>query len=148
MFANAHPVGHRWKPLHKPQWNTINRQFIDNSSSARNIFLHFGMSRYSHLWSPVELQTEILPFIALLNKPLKNLEQVNLLQALTNFRGHSSRRRYDRLGETDNGEEENEIVPTTGVEGIVAMETLSQSKTDYYHDDYNDIELFDDDEFW
>jgi cell cycle checkpoint protein len=26
MFANAHPVGHRWKPLHKPQWNTINRQ--------------------------------------------------------------------------------------------------------------------------
>jgi hypothetical protein len=60
----------------------------------------------------------------------------------------ASRRRYDRLGETDNGEEENEIVPTTGVEGIVAMETLSQSKTDYYHDDYNDIELFDDDEFW
>ena len=77
----------------------IYTQYIENSSSAKSLFLHLGSSTHckitiiymyiyalvncillisnikfllAHLWMPIDLQTEILPYMAIINIPLRN----------------------------------------------------------------------------
>ena len=77
----------------------IYTQYIENSSSAKSLFLHLGSSTHckitiiymyiyalvncillisnikfllAHLWMPIDLQTEILPYMAIINIPLWN----------------------------------------------------------------------------
>ncbi|XP_064385945.1 cell cycle checkpoint protein RAD17-like isoform X2 [Halichondria panicea] len=72
MFSNRSTAGGKWRPLHKPQWNSVKKQYFENCSTARGLFLHLGASPFAHLWTPIELQTEILPFLSLVNPPLRN----------------------------------------------------------------------------
>jgi cell cycle checkpoint protein len=77
--------GNKWRPLHKPQWISVNRTYRDKCQTAKRLFLHLGQSPHAHLWTPVELQTEILPHLALTNMPLRNPDQAALLQSITHF---------------------------------------------------------------
>ncbi|CAI8034286.1 Cell cycle checkpoint protein RAD17 [Geodia barretti] len=79
----------------------IDNIYRDKCQTAKRLFLHLGQSPHAHLWTPVELQTEILPHLALTNMPLRNPDQAALLQSITHF-SHSYIRGYlERLGERD-----------------------------------------------
>lgn len=151
MFSNTHTTTGKWRPLHKPQWNTVQKQYIENSSSAKSLFLHLGSSTHSHLWMPIDLQTEILPYMAIINIPLRNWDQASLLHTITSFKSY--RRRYEQLGETEveeimvgqNGNHAKDFGMSPGGDEDITMVTLSQQSSEMTnHDEDNEIEEFDD----
>ena len=113
IYPRPVATGNKWHPLHKPQWLEVNRSYHDNCAAVRGVFLHLNISLHgnyiimsififqilymqifntvmmycvAHLWTPVELQTEILPYTGVMSAvTLKNPAQVSLLQTLTQF---------------------------------------------------------------
>ena len=113
IYPRPVATGNKWHPLHKPQWLEVNRSYHDNCAVVRGVFLHLNISLHgnyiimsififqilymqifntvmmycvAHLWTPVELQTEILPYTGVMSAvTLKNPAQVSLLQTLTQF---------------------------------------------------------------
>ncbi|MBN3311178.1 RAD17 protein, partial [Amia calva] len=63
-FTNCQ-AGVGFKPLHKPQWLLINKKYRENCQAAQSLFVSFCLS-------PVSLQTELLPYLALLSNPMRN----------------------------------------------------------------------------
>ncbi|CAH1776203.1 unnamed protein product [Owenia fusiformis] len=74
-----------WKPLHKPQYYTVRKKALDNSTAAKGIFkdLHY---------SKRDLETDILPYLAMTNSTLRYPGQITFLQELTRFPKFSSTR--------------------------------------------------------
>ncbi|XP_053557429.1 cell cycle checkpoint protein RAD17 isoform X2 [Bombina bombina] len=54
-----------FKPLHKPQWLFVNKKYQENCLAARSLFLNSCSS-------PLCLQTQVLPYLAMLTNPLRN----------------------------------------------------------------------------
>lgn len=153
MHSQIHPITGKWRPLHKPQWLSVKKQYNENSSAMRRLFLHLGISEHVHLWTPIELQTEILPYLALINTPLKNPSQVALLQSISLFpTQHYRRSRPETLEEKDTGAfpEENATPPPPL--SLVDLSTPSQDTPRIVQDSDCDIEDYDDEEmdekFW
>ncbi|KAE8635917.1 hypothetical protein XENTR_v10002784 [Xenopus tropicalis] len=63
-FANCQG-GVGFKPLHKPQWLVANKKHQENCLAARSLFSSFCSS-------PMCLQTQVLPYLAMLTNPLRN----------------------------------------------------------------------------
>ncbi|XP_060077450.1 cell cycle checkpoint protein RAD17-like [Ylistrum balloti] len=67
-----------WKPLHKPQWYSAMKQTRDNCDSARGLFKEYA-------WTPEILQTEILPYLSIINTTLHQPGQASFLQEICRF---------------------------------------------------------------
>ncbi|KAH3695968.1 hypothetical protein DPMN_083427 [Dreissena polymorpha] len=80
-----------WKPLHKPQWYTTSKQAKQNCETARYLFR-------SYRSSPVVLQTELIPYISLINTTLHDTGQIAFMQEICRF---SNQRKYEKLDEKD-----------------------------------------------
>ena len=106
-----------------------------------------------HLWTPVELQTEILPYLSLINAPLKNASQVALLQSISQFSTqHHYRSRPETLEEKDTGTYPEEGVPSPPPFVDPSAPSSSQDVPSLGQDSDCDIEDYDDDDmderFW
>ncbi|XP_071800294.1 cell cycle checkpoint protein RAD17-like isoform X1 [Asterias amurensis] len=98
-----------WKPLHKPQWFDTSKKYREGCLSAKGLFV-------GQCWTPVELQTQLLPYLAIISVPLKNPGQINFLQEVTRFTRYKQtwRHRPEKLDEKDEIEDEaDEDVPSS-----------------------------------
>ncbi|KAL5487126.1 hypothetical protein EMCRGX_G019692 [Ephydatia muelleri] len=153
MHSQGHTTASKWRPLHKPQWLSAKKQYNENSCVARRLFLHLGISEHVHLWTPVELQTEILPYLSLINVPLKNASQVALLQSISQFSTqHHYRSRPETLEEKDAGTYTEEGVPSPPPLVDPLAPSSSQDVPSLDQDSDCDIEDYDDEDmdetFW
>lgn len=98
--GNSSSVGRGWRPLHKPQWFDVNRKMRDGACTARDLF------RGCH-WPSLVLQTEIVPYLAITDVPLRTPGQISFLQVMGNFKKTKSpfRGAVDTLDEKDCGTE-------------------------------------------
>lgn len=71
-FASSQ-TGVGFKPLHKPQWLLINKKYRENCLVAKSLFVSFCMP-------PACLQTQLLPYLALLTNPMRNQAQIAFIQ--------------------------------------------------------------------
>ncbi|XP_071840291.1 cell cycle checkpoint protein RAD17-like isoform X2 [Apostichopus japonicus] len=103
-FHNV-PSGGGWRPLHKPEWYEINRKYQDRCATSKALFIGEGCT-------PVDLQTQVIPFLALANVPLHDPAQISFLQevgyfALQHFNtGHLGRRLDEKDLEQDEYDED------------------------------------------
>ncbi|NXP57636.1 RAD17 protein, partial [Chloropsis cyanopogon] len=72
--AFAHQQGGMgFRPLHKPQWFLINKKYQENCIAAKSLFSSFCLP-------PECLQTELLPYLAMLANPMRNQAQIAFIQ--------------------------------------------------------------------
>ncbi|XP_060091755.1 cell cycle checkpoint protein RAD17 isoform X2 [Heteronotia binoei] len=72
--AFAHSKGGMgFRPLHKPQWFLINKKYQENCIAAKSLFSTFCLP-------PTCLQTQLLPYLALLTNPMRNQGQITFIQ--------------------------------------------------------------------
>ncbi|OWF38083.1 cell cycle checkpoint protein RAD17-like [Mizuhopecten yessoensis] len=83
-----------WKPLHKPQWYTAIKQARDSCESARCLFKEYA-------WTPEILQTEILPYLSVINTTLHQPGQASFLQEFCRFSKLKIPGRSEKLDEKD-----------------------------------------------
>ncbi|XP_019387838.1 PREDICTED: cell cycle checkpoint protein RAD17 isoform X1 [Crocodylus porosus] len=65
--------GMGFRPLHKPQWFLINKKYQENCLAAKSLFSSFCLP-------PLCLQTELLPYLAMLTNPMRNQGQIAFIQ--------------------------------------------------------------------
>ncbi|NXS31783.1 RAD17 protein, partial [Pomatostomus ruficeps] len=65
--------GMGFRPLHKPQWFLINKKYQENCLAAKSLFSSFCLP-------PECLQTELLPYLAVLANPMRNQAQIAFIQ--------------------------------------------------------------------
>ncbi|KAM9167666.1 cell cycle checkpoint protein RAD17 isoform 1-T1 [Mergus octosetaceus] len=79
--------GMGFRPLHKPQWFFINNKYQENCLAARSLFSSFCLP-------PECLQTELLPYLAMLANPMRNQAQIAFIQDVGRL---PLKRRFGRL---------------------------------------------------
>ncbi|XP_051028429.1 cell cycle checkpoint protein RAD17 [Acomys russatus] len=72
-FAHGHGGGSSFRPLHKPQWFLIHKKYRENCLAARALFVDFCLPALC-------LQTQLLPYLALLTVPMRNKAQISFIQ--------------------------------------------------------------------
>ncbi|NWR23004.1 RAD17 protein, partial [Emberiza fucata] len=95
--AFAHQQGGLgFRPLHKPQWFLINKKYQENCIAAKSLFSSFCLP-------PECLQTELLPYLAMLANPMRN--QGKMDPACARLRGSPvlCRLQLEALGDKDPG---------------------------------------------
>ncbi|XP_039401054.1 cell cycle checkpoint protein RAD17 isoform X1 [Mauremys reevesii] len=65
--------GMGFRPFHKPQWFLINKKYQENCLAAKSLFSSFCLP-------PLCLQTQLLPFLAMLTNPMRNQAQIAFIQ--------------------------------------------------------------------
>ncbi|XP_053156649.1 LOW QUALITY PROTEIN: cell cycle checkpoint protein RAD17 [Hemicordylus capensis] len=65
--------GMGFRPLHKPQWFLINKKYQENCAAAKFLFSGFCLP-------PLCLQTQLLPYLAMLTNPMRNQAQITFIQ--------------------------------------------------------------------
>ncbi|KAB1281735.1 Cell cycle checkpoint protein RAD17 [Camelus dromedarius] len=74
-FAHCQGGGSSFRPLHKPQWFLINKKYRENCLAAKALFSDFCLPALC-------LQTQLLPYLALLTIPMRNQDSVKALVLL------------------------------------------------------------------
>lgn len=72
-FAHCQGGGSSFRPLHKPQWFLIHKKYRENCLAAKALFLDFCLPALC-------LQTQLLPYLALLTIPMRNKAQISFIQ--------------------------------------------------------------------
>ncbi|NXI70731.1 RAD17 protein, partial [Anseranas semipalmata] len=85
-FAHCQ-AGMGFRPLHKPQWFFINNKYQENCLAAKSLFSSFCLP-------PECLQTELLPYLAMLANPMRNQAQIAFIQDVGRL---PLKRRFERL---------------------------------------------------
>lgn len=87
-----------FKPLHKPHWLLVNKKYRENCQAAQSLFINFCLT-------PVDLQTELVPYLAKLNNPMRNPAQIAFLQDVGHLplRKFPGRMKLEALGDKDTG---------------------------------------------
>ncbi|KAM8961738.1 cell cycle checkpoint protein RAD17 [Pelodytes ibericus] len=95
--ANSH-TGVGFKPLHKPQWLMVFKKHQENCLAARSLFSSFCSS-------PLCLQTQLLPYLAMLSNPLRNQAQIAFVQDVGRLplKKHFGRLKLEALTDKDPG---------------------------------------------
>ncbi|KAM6303884.1 cell cycle checkpoint protein RAD17-like isoform 2-T2 [Podargus strigoides] len=96
-FAH-HQGGTGFRPLHKPQWFFINKKYQENCLAAKSLFSSFCL--------PSEcLQTELLPYLAILASPMRNQAQIAFIQDVGRLplKRHFERLKLETLTDKDPG---------------------------------------------
>ncbi|XP_021063826.1 cell cycle checkpoint protein RAD17 [Mus pahari] len=65
--------GSGFRPLHKPQWFLIQKKYRENCLAAKALFVDFCLPALC-------LQTQLLPYLALLTIPMRNKAQISFIQ--------------------------------------------------------------------
>ncbi|KAM3655252.1 cell cycle checkpoint protein RAD17 [Ammospiza maritima maritima] len=97
--AFAHQQGGMgFRPLHKPQWFLINKKYQENCIAAKSLFSSFCLP-------PECLQTELLPYLAMLANPMRNQAQIAFIQDVGRLplKRHFGRLQLEALGDKDPG---------------------------------------------
>uniref|UniRef100_A0A8C9N3A3 RAD17 checkpoint clamp loader component n=1 Tax=Serinus canaria TaxID=9135 RepID=A0A8C9N3A3_SERCA len=97
--AFAHQQGGMgFRPLHKPQWFLINKKYQENCIAAKSLFSSFCLP-------PECLQTELLPYLAMLANPMRNQAQIAFIQDVGRLplNRHFGRLQLEALGDKDPG---------------------------------------------
>ncbi|NXH55008.1 RAD17 protein, partial [Rhabdornis inornatus] len=97
--AFAHQQGGMgFRPLHKPQWFLINKKYQENCLAAKSLFSSFCLP-------PECLQTELLPYLAMLANPMRNQAQIAFIQDVGRLplKRHFGRLRLEALGDKEPG---------------------------------------------
>lgn len=97
-FANCQGGGSSFRPLHKPQWFLINKKYRENCLAAKALFSDFCLS-------PVCLQTQLLPYLALLTIPMRNQAQISFIQDIGRLplKRHFGRLKMEALTDREHG---------------------------------------------
>ncbi|KAG2466790.1 cell cycle checkpoint protein RAD17 [Polypterus senegalus] len=93
-------VGMGFKPFHKPQWLIINKKYRENCLAAKSLFVNFCLS-------PTCLQTQLLPYLALLTNPMRNQAQISFIQdiGILPLKKYLVRPKLETLTDKDTGHE-------------------------------------------
>ncbi|XP_023800611.1 cell cycle checkpoint protein RAD17 isoform X1 [Cyanistes caeruleus] len=97
--AFAHQQGGMgFRPLHKPQWFLINKKYQENCLAAKSLFSSFCLP-------PECLQTELLPYLAMLANPMRNQAQIAFIQDVGRLplKRHFGRLQLEALGDKEPG---------------------------------------------
>ncbi|NXN91652.1 RAD17 protein, partial [Rhinopomastus cyanomelas] len=97
--ALAHQQGGmKFRPLHKPQWFFINKKYQENCLAAKTLFSSFCLP-------PECLQTELLPYLAMLTNPMRNQAQIDFIQDIGRLplKRHFERLKLEALTDKDPG---------------------------------------------
>ncbi|XP_008946232.1 PREDICTED: cell cycle checkpoint protein RAD17-like, partial [Merops nubicus] len=96
-FAH-HQGGMGFRPLHKPQWFFISKKYQENCLAAKSLFSSFCLP-------PECLQTELLPYLAMLANPMRNQAQIAFIQDVGRLplKRHFGRLRLETLTDKDPG---------------------------------------------
>ncbi|KAM5264382.1 LOW QUALITY PROTEIN: cell cycle checkpoint protein RAD17 [Ctenodactylus gundi] len=71
--AHCQGGGSSFRPLHKPQWFLIHKKYRENCLAAKALFSDFCLPDSC-------LQTQLLPYLALLTIPMRNQAQISFIQ--------------------------------------------------------------------
>ncbi|XP_040397826.1 cell cycle checkpoint protein RAD17 isoform X2 [Cygnus olor] len=90
--------GMGFRPLHKPQWFFINNKYKENCLAAKSLFSSFCLP-------PECLQTELLPYLAMLANPMRNQAQIAFIQDVGRLplKRHFGRLKLETLTDKDPG---------------------------------------------
>uniref|UniRef100_A0A8C5L250 Cell cycle checkpoint protein RAD17 n=1 Tax=Jaculus jaculus TaxID=51337 RepID=A0A8C5L250_JACJA len=107
-FAHCQGGGSSFRPLHKPQWFLINKKYRENCLAAKALFSDFCLPAFC-------LQTQLLPYLALLTIPMRNKAQVSFIQDIGRLplKRHFGRLKMEALADRDHGM----LDPDSGDEG-------------------------------
>ncbi|KAF7649947.1 hypothetical protein LDENG_00133540 [Lucifuga dentata] len=83
LHSNSQQVAVGFRPLHKPNWLLVSKKHRENCLAAQTLFTSFCLT-------PVSLQTQLLPYLAKLNNPMRNQAQIAFIQDV----GQLSLRRF------------------------------------------------------
>ncbi|XP_050401206.1 cell cycle checkpoint protein RAD17, partial [Patella vulgata] len=90
-----------WRPLHKSQWFTVQRQAKKNSETACSLFRGYH-------WEPEVLWTEILPNLNRINVTMRNPAQISFIQEMGRFCQRSFQNKGEKLDEHEVVDADNE----------------------------------------
>ncbi|XP_004703746.1 cell cycle checkpoint protein RAD17 [Echinops telfairi] len=97
-FAHCQAGGSSFRPLHKPQWFLINKKYRDNCLAAKALFSDFCLPALC-------LQTQLLPYLALLTIPMRNPAQISFIQDIGRLplKRHFGRLKMEALTDREHG---------------------------------------------
>ncbi|XP_069080507.1 cell cycle checkpoint protein RAD17 [Pleurodeles waltl] len=119
-----------FKPLHKPQWLLINKKYRENCLAAKSLFSSFCMP-------PLCLQTQLLPYLAMLTNPMRNQAQIAFIQDVGRLplRRYFGRLKLETLTDKDSGvpeldsEDEEELNETPSEKALEQTKNQSIEET-------------------
>ncbi|NXY78779.1 RAD17 protein, partial [Glareola pratincola] len=119
-FAH-HQGGMGFRPLHKPQWFFINKKYQENCLAAKSLFSSFCLP-------PECLQTELLPYLAMLANPMRNQAQIAFIQDVGRLplKRHFGRLKLETLTDKDPGIPDLFISSEGNCADVHAAETAAQ----------------------
>ncbi|NWR75460.1 RAD17 protein, partial [Centropus unirufus] len=131
-FAH-HQGGMGFRPLHKSQWFFINKKYQENCLAAKSLFSSFCLP-------PVCLQTELLPYLAMLANPMRNQAQIAFIQDVGRLplKRHFGRLKLETLTDKDPGvpdfftssERDRADVPAVEMAGQTEKTRMSENESD------------------
>ncbi|KAM6289942.1 cell cycle checkpoint protein RAD17 [Aegotheles albertisi] len=119
-FAH-HQGGMGFRPLHKPQWFFINKKYQENCLAAKSLFSSFCLP-------PECLQTELLPYLAMLANPMRNQAQIGFIQDVGRLplKRHFRRLKLETLTDKDPGIPDIFVTAEGDRADVHAVETAAQ----------------------
>ncbi|XP_068617183.1 cell cycle checkpoint protein RAD17 [Brachionichthys hirsutus] len=102
LHSSSQKVSVGFRPLHKPNWLLVNKNHQDNCLTAQSLFKNFCLT-------PICLKTELLPYLAKVNIPMRSQAQITFIQDVGQMplRTFSCRLKLENL--TDNYSDQMEI---------------------------------------
>ncbi|NXA32045.1 RAD17 protein, partial [Eudromia elegans] len=115
--------GMGFRPLHKPQWFFINKKYQENCLAAKSLFSNFCLP-------PECLQTELLPYLAMLTNPMRNQAQIAFIQDVGRLplKRHFGRLKLETLTDKDPGIPDLFINYEGDLSAVNAVETTVQTE--------------------
>ncbi|NWI12869.1 RAD17 protein, partial [Crypturellus soui] len=125
--------GMGFRPLHKPQWFFINKKYQENCLAAKSLFSSFCLP-------PECLQTELLPYLAMLTNPMRNQAQIAFIQDVGRLplRRHFGRLKLETLTDKDPGMPDLFVNYEEDPEAMNAMETVVQAEQNKANENESD----------
>uniref|UniRef100_A0A8B9PMS3 Cell cycle checkpoint protein RAD17 n=1 Tax=Apteryx owenii TaxID=8824 RepID=A0A8B9PMS3_APTOW len=125
--------GMGFRPLHKPQWFFINKKYQENCLAAKSLFSSFSLP-------PECLQTELLPYLAMLTNPMRNQAQIAFIQDVGRLplKRHFGRLKLETLTDKDPGIPDLFVNYEGDLADVNAMETAVQMEKNKTNENESD----------
>ncbi|KAM8817693.1 cell cycle checkpoint protein RAD17 isoform 2-T5 [Rhynchonycteris naso] len=124
-FAHCQGGGSSFRPLHKPQWFFINKKYRENCLAAKALFSDFCLPALC-------LQTQLLPYLALLTIPMRNQAQISFIQDIGRLplKRHFGRLKMEALSDREQGMIDPESGDETQLSGRQPAEEVLDEPTE------------------
>ncbi|XP_077203571.1 cell cycle checkpoint protein RAD17 isoform X2 [Paroedura picta] len=115
--------GMGFRPLHKPQWFLISKKYRENCIAAKSLFSSFCLP-------PTCLQTQLLPYLALLTNPMRNQGQITFIQDVGRLplRKHFGRLKLETLTDKDSAIQLSDSDDESDFAGMQSTNIMIQSE--------------------